>query len=177
MINMNVKMKWLIWAVVVLFVINLVTLATIMFYNYRQSPEPITNTTPNTAQGNVMNGRFFRQTLGFNDRQMEEFRNTNQQFRPQTMALTFSIDSLKAAMFSEMKKQPSDTQRLNVLSMQIGNKHGLLKQRTYQFYLKIRSISNEDQQKQLEKVFEPLFINENITNGHGHQQGRNRANN
>jgi hypothetical protein len=124
-----------------------------------------------------MNGRFFRQTLGFNDRQMEEFRNTNQQFRPQTMALTFSIDSLKAAMFSEMKKQPSDTQRLNVLSMQIGNKHGLLKQRTYQFYLKIRSISNEDQQKQLEKVFEPLFINENITNGHGHQQGRNRANN
>lgn len=175
---MNQKIKWLVWAVVVLFLMNAVTLGTILYHNYKQESQVDTTLIANSFSGNAINGRFFRQTLGFNNDQMKVFQEANQQFRPQTMALTGSIDSLKAEMFAEMKKQHSDSLKLDLLSKKIGDLHGQLKHETYQFYLNLKNVCNEKQQAQLDKVFEPLFINENLpVTPHGFQRGKNRANN
>jgi Spy/CpxP family protein refolding chaperone len=175
---MTGKLKWMIWAIVVLFLMNAATLGTILYHNYKQvtPTDRITSAAP--YAGNALNGRFFRQTLGFTNGQMDGFRNANEKFRPQTAALTLSIDSLKAEMFKEMGKANPDTLRLNALSNEIGNLHSELKRETYQFFLKIRTVCTEEQASQLEKVFEPLFVNENISTGpRGHQRGWNRANN
>jgi hypothetical protein len=128
--------------------------------------------------GNALNGRFFRQTLDFTNDQMEVFRDANEQFRPQTATLTFSIDSLKAEMFKEMKNEKPNTSRLGELSAKIGDMHGELKRETYEFFLRIRAVCSEEQALELEKVFEPLFVNENLpTVPRGYQRGWKRANN
>ena len=175
---MNQKTKWLVWAIIVLFLMNAVTLGTIIWHNYKQERQADSTSTVSSLPGNPINGRFFRQILGFDNEQMSAFQEANHQFRPQTMALTLSIDSLKTEMFTEMKKQVPDTLKLAILSKQIGDMHAQLKEETYRFYLKLKLVCNEQQQLQLEKVFEPLFINENlpVTPG-GFQKGRNRANN
>lgn len=175
---MNQKIKWLVWAIIVLFLMNAVTLGTIIYHNYKQEQQVDTISTVSSFSGNPINGRFFRQTLGFDNEQMSVFQEANQQFRPQTMALTLSIDSLKTEMFAEMKKQEPDTMKLNKLSKEIGDRHAQLKEETYRFYLKLKAVCTEQQQLQLEKVFEPLFINENLPiTPRGFQKGRNRINN
>jgi hypothetical protein len=56
--------------------------------------------------------------------------------------------------------------------------HTLLKQKTWQFYLRLKAVSTEQQASQLEKAFEPLFINENLqATPHGFHQGWRKVKN
>jgi hemoglobin-like flavoprotein len=175
---MNQKVKLLVWAIVILFLMNVATLGTILYHNYKQQALVDSTAISRSFTGNVINGRFFRQTLGFSNEQMNVFREANQQFRPQTAALMSAIDSSKVEMFTEMKKRKPDTLKLDLLSKRIGRLHGQLKHETYEFYLVLKNVCSEQQQLQLDKVFEPVFLNENLqTPHHGFQKGWNRANN
>jgi uncharacterized membrane protein len=176
---MNRKTTWLVWAIVILFLMNAATLGTIVYHNSKQQAQkPDTTAVAESFSGNVINGRFFRQTLGFDNQQMAAFQAANREFRPQTMDITLGIDSLKVAMFAEMRRQTPDTVKLSDLSKQIGQMHTLLKQKTWQFYLKLKAVSTEQQASQLEKAFEPLFINENLqATPHGFHQGWRKVKN
>jgi hypothetical protein len=176
---MSRKVTWLVWAIILLFLMNAATLGTILYHkSTKQVGQVDTTSVAGSFSGNPINGRFFRQTLGFDNNQMAVFQDANRQFRPQTMALTFEIDSLKGVMFEEMKKQNPDTLKLALLSKEIGEMHGQLKQETYQFYLKLQNICTDQQRSKLEKAFEPLFISENLQRTpHGFQKGWRRENN
>ena len=151
------------WAVVLLVITNVVTIATILYHNYKESVVA-DSVAINTGAGvNMLNGRFFRQTLGFSEVQMDSFRDINQDFRPYAMDLTFGIDSLKTAMFTELQKAAPDTVVLSNLSEQIGQMHGKLKYETFHFYLNLKKICSPAQSVELEKAFLPLFKTENIT--------------
>lgn len=111
----------------------------------------------------MINGRFLRQTLGFDGDQMSVFREVNQVFRPAVLNLTISIDSLKAAMFNEMQRTGPDTIVLNEMSKQIGALHGQLKYETYKFFISLKNVCTNEQAEELEKAFQPLFKTEGIT--------------
>ncbi|MGF2410779.1 hypothetical protein [Ferruginibacter sp.] len=164
------------WAVVLLVITNVVTIATILYHNYKESVVA-DSVAINTGAGvNMLNGRFFRQTLGFSEVQMDSFRDINQDFRPYAMDLTFGIDSLKTAMFTELQKAAPDTVVLSNLSEQIGQMHGKLKYGTFHFYLNVKKICSPAQSVELEKAFLPLFKTENITTPNQHRR-RGRDNN
>jgi len=169
------KTQILTWLVVLLVVMNAVTIGTILVHNYREN-QINDNIAINSGQGgNMLNGRFLKQTLGFNDEQMDAFRDANQQFRPFAMDVTYTIDSLKTEMFTELQKAVPDTVRLNGMSKQIGDLHGRLKYETYNFYLNIKKLCTPEQMKELEKAFQPLFKNEgNVSPGNQHRRGWNR---
>lgn len=160
---MKLKTQILIWAVVLLLITNAVTIATILYHNYkeRKNKENITITAPGGA--NMINGRFFRQELGFDQTQMDVFRQANQAFRPRTMFITDNIDSLKNEMFAELRKIKPDTVKLGNLSEMIGQLHGQLKHETYTFYLQLKNICSPEQQAELENAFLPLFKSERMT--------------
>jgi hypothetical protein len=164
------KAKILTWVVVVLVLINAITIGTIL-YKKRQVNEQTENIVINTSStSNSLNGKFFRQTLGFNNEQMNAFRKANQQFRPSVMGITAGIDSLKNVMFAELNKSVSDTGKLNMLSKEIGVLHGQLKKETGHFYLSIKEVCSLQQKIVLEKAFQPLFINEDLTARAPHQR-------
>lgn len=160
---MNNKNKILGWAVVLLVILNLTTLATLLYNRYQAQKNEDAVTI--TSEGTPVNGSFFRNEMGFDNTQMNMFRQTNQQFRPATMQLTAGIDSLKDSMFAELQKENPDTTKLNRLSRQIGLLHGELKYDTYRFYLSLRSICQQNQWGRLEKAFQPLFKNNDLNNG------------
>ncbi len=166
------KTQILTWAVVLLLVTNAVTIGTIFYHNYRESKKSDDVVITGSYGGNMINGRFLRQTLGFDQSQMSAFREINQAFRPAAMSLTFEIDSLKNAMFNEMQKNQPDTLVLNSMSVQIGELHGQLKYETYSFYLNTKKICSPEQRPELEKIFQPLFINEGITTAPNQHRGR-----
>lgn len=170
------KTQILTWLIVLLVVLNAVTVGTIIYHNYRENQARDNIAINSGPGGNMLNGRFLKQTLGFNDEQMDAFRKANQQFRPFAMDVTDQIDSLKAAMFTELQKAEPDTLKLNGMSEQIGSLHARLKYDTYKFYLNIKKICSPDQMTALEKAFQPLFKNDGAASlpGRQYRRGWNR---
>lgn len=168
------KQTALIWTVVILVILNVSTVATILYHNYQEKIEQ-QDIVLDTEGQNPLNGRYFRQTLGFTESQMEVFREVNHEFRPNANRIVIQIDSLKNEMFSEIKKPVSDTAKLNVLARETGNLHAELKRETNKFYLKIKAVCTPEQLEKLQDAFRPLFSNEPCRrNGQG-RQGRGRG--
>ena len=166
------KNQILTWAVVLLVIMNVVTIGTILYHNYSENQKK-DNIGISTGSGvNMLNGKFFRQTLGFNEQQMDAFREINRSFRPLVIDLTFGIDSLKNVMFTELQKPAPDTLKLNSMSEQIGQRHGRLKYETYKFYLSIKKVCISEQTAELERAFQPLFKSDGIASPPNHQRIR-----
>jgi Spy/CpxP family protein refolding chaperone len=157
------KHNLMVWAIVVLAVMNISTLATILYHQY-QSKETSINTTQAEQQletnAERFSGRYFRDKLDLNSDQMDKFREFNPVFRQQARAITLELASLRKQMLAEMTAPNSDTSTLNALSDSIGYLHGNLKKLTYKYYLDMKSICNTAQQKQLEQLFSKMFTND-----------------
>ncbi|HOZ69482.1 MAG TPA: hypothetical protein PLU11_14280 [Chitinophagaceae bacterium] len=165
------KTQILTWLVVLLLVLNAVTIGTII-YHQRQEKKAISDISIGGYAGtNPLNGRFFRQEMGFNTQQMDVFRELNQAFRPASMEITFLIDSLKEVMYNQLTQAKSDSLQLQQLSEEIGALHSQLKKETVLFYIRLKEICTPDQQKQLAEVFKPLFITEHLTDHGNYRNG------
>ncbi len=157
------KHTFLVWAVVILAVMNISTLATILFHKH-YSTDAVRNTAPDSQQletdAEKFSGRYFRDKLNFDSEQMEEFRSFNPEFRQQAKVITIELAQLRKQMHVEMSANNSDTAKLNALSDSIGRLHSSLKKLTYKYYIDMKNICNTDQQKQLEQLFGALFTND-----------------
>ena len=153
---MNKTNKILWFAVALLIILNLATIGTILYRNQQNKDDNLAIVLDENQQ-NPLAGRFFRQELGFNDAQMEVFREANREFQYIANDLIFEIDSLKREMFEELNKPQSDSMRLNSLSAHLGSHHTELKNITNNFYLKIKSVCDSSQCEQLQRAFLPLF--------------------
>lgn len=152
------KVKTLQWVVALLVLFNLSTIGSIVYHNYQEKEDNEIVVFDSSTESRL-NGRYFRQTLGFDNEQMEAFRHANRSFQPKANAIIFSIDSMKNNIFDELKKEQPDTTKLNYLSESIGKQHALLKKATNQFYLKMKDVCSPTQKEQLNEVFSPLFKN------------------
>lgn len=152
------KKNILIWLVVLLAVLNISTITTIVIHNRQESEENQTFSMDNDGQ-NLLNGRYMRQVVGFDNEQMDSFRNAKHEFQPVANQIILNIDSLKNEMFNELNNEITDTIKLNLLSDQIGVLHADLKKKTYAFYLTVKTICKPEQHEKLKQIFTPLYRN------------------
>lgn len=167
---MNKTNRILAWAVALLVVLNLATIGTIVYRN-RHEKNDRTAIVLNESQS-PLTGRYFRQTLGFNDCQMDVFREANRIFQPGANGLIYEMDSLKHQMFGELNKPQPDTLLLDALSEHIGKHHAELKKITNDFYLTIKSACDSTQSKQFEQAFVTLYRDETINARRGYRHNR-----
>jgi len=164
------KVKFLQWLVVLLVLFNLSTIGSIIYHNYQEKKDPGTLIIDSGSESRL-NGRYFKQTLEFDNAQMDAFRLANRAFQPKANMIIYKIDSLKNEIYSELKKETSDTILLNQFSKQIGEQHIDLKKETNRFYLKIKKVCSSDQKQKLDSVFSPLFKNKMIEGQGFHRRG------
>ena len=161
--NTENKRNWMVWAIVALVVMNLSTLATIL-YHQNQSKVPSGDSAKLQQQletdAEKFSGRYFRDKLKLDGEQMDKFREINPVFRQQARAITIELSSKRKQMLEEMTAAKSDTNKLNALSDSIGLLHSNLKKLTYKYYLDIKTICTIEQQKQLEQLFSDMFTND-----------------
>lgn len=157
LLNMN-KITVLRWIIALLIVLNASTIATIIYHNAHE--KAILEDVPLDIDGqSMLNGRFMRQNVGFDDQQMNQFRRDKQQFQPEANEIIFSIERLKSELFVELNKPKPDPNKINEFSDQIGNLHADLKKKTSFFYLQLRQICHKEQDSLIVKTFQPLFNN------------------
>jgi len=168
---MTNKNKILIRIIVLLAVLNLTTIISILHHRYKDKQAAETVIVTGEGQ-NPLSGRFFMQEIGFDNEQMEQFRQINRNFKPKSNHIIWQMDSVKILIFDELNKQSVDTVRLQQLNTRFGELHAELKDETNMYYLKLKEISNAEQTEKLKNAFKPLFYQENVANRGGRGFGR-----
>jgi hypothetical protein len=144
------------WIIVLLVALNLTTIGTVVVHHLQHKQEQ--KTLILDPENNIrINGRYFRQELGFDNEQLQVFRVVNRTFQPEARAILEHIDSLKEKAFEELHGEHPDTVVLNKLAQEIGHQHGNLKYKTHHFYLTLKNTCNEEQAIKLQELFSPLF--------------------
>lgn len=167
------KNNKLFWAVILLLVLNVTTIATIIWQN--RSVSGPTNCLRVASEGCKLTGKNIDRQLDFNAEQMEVFKQANQLFAPRSCMILCRLDSLKNEMFTELHKDPSDSLRLDSLAVLIGDQHAALKRETILFYKQIQKVCTPEQAPKLQEVFYPLFRNDTpgSSKGKGFRHGKN----
>jgi len=163
------KYSLLIWAVVVLAIMNVSTILTVFYHKYQS--DNVVNSTIDAKQTEIdserFSGRYFRDELNMSNAQMEKFKVINPVFRPKARFITIELAEKRKQMLVEMAAAKSDTSRLNALSDSIGQLHSELKKVTYRYYLEMKEICNPEQQVKLEKLFGEMFSNDSALGSSG----------
>jgi hypothetical protein len=157
------KHSLMVWAIVVLVVMNITTLATVLYHQHQSCKNIVTNNSSSKqleADTEKFSGRYFRDQLNLSNEQMDKFREFNFIFRPQARDITIKLATIRKEMLVELASEKSDTAKLSVLSDSIGYYHSRLKRLTYTYYLDIKSICNTEQQQKLEQLVREMFIND-----------------
>jgi len=157
------KQNWMIYAIVILAVMNISTLATIIYHQYK-SEKPgshlVNSETQTETDAEKFSGRYFRDKLNLSDDQMNKFREFNMGFRTQARDISFNMIKLRKQMLAEMSSGEADTSKLDDLSDSIGLLHSELKKLTFRYYLEIQNICDAEQNDKLEQLFSEMFIND-----------------
>ena len=173
MINWNLN-KILIWLVVILFATN-ISIGISFWYHKKQDKkflekmEEVSIEVPSQRRT-----RFFREQLNLQPEQMDVFRELNRSFNRKAWEITHQLESLRIEMVRELGKENPNEKTLKSISKNIGNLHAKLKDETINYYLKMKSVCNDEQKEKLNEIFiSMLKQNENVQLP---EQGRNKIN-
>jgi hypothetical protein len=164
------KNNWMVWAIIVLALINLTTFLTVINHRNKFVEKEIVAIPDQDKSDNnsvKYSGRYFRDELNLSGEQMKKFSEFNPEFRQKVMAINRSLDSKRHEMLVELAEKDCDTNRLNLLSDSIGYLHARLKKQTYQYYMNFKRICNAEQQKKLEQMFGEMFSSDVRMGQHG----------
>jgi hypothetical protein len=170
----------MIWVIVILALMNITTMATILYNHGRVEKQTAVDESGVSITGTeaaAYSGRFFCDRLGFSNSQMLEFREVNQPFRDRVREINSDLNRIRQTMLDEMSKEESDTILLSSLADSVGQLHSELKKETYRYYLSMKEICNGQQEETLKQIFGSMFSGDlpKGRNGKGGEQGRHRG--
>jgi hypothetical protein len=96
---------------------------------------------------------FFQERLGLNDQQRKDFMKFNMDFNEIAGRLTNKMNTLRFEMVDELALPLPEKKNLEKISREIGDLHYQLKMETVSYYINIKSVCDEPQQKILYELF------------------------
>lgn len=172
--------RMIIWAIVVLAVLNITTILTIIYHRHESRPEIDMQGSGTFGGENSsvrFSGRWFRDELGLSVEQMNRFREFNPAFRQHVRDINLQLNDLRRLMLDEMSSPVSDSARLNSLADSVGYLHADLKKQTYRYYMNFKDMCNMEQKEKLDNMFGEMFAADVQTGkyGPGGPYGRGRG--
>ena len=148
------KNKILIWVIIILLATNIATIATVIYHVYIienniRKPERIV--IPDYGLG-----RFFREELNLTREQQQQFRSFRQNYRLQASKIIKQMQEKRLEMLDELSVENSDTVRLHQIADEIGAFHRELKHLTFEYYLNLKDICNDQQRDKLFRMFKAM---------------------
>ncbi len=147
------KTKLLIWIIIVLVAVNMATIISgVVFSSERRKAEDTEREVPFNQRAN-----FFREELGLTQEQRNSFMDFNREYNQKARVITGKMKTLRFRMVKEMANSNPDRTKLDEICNEIGNLHSQLKSATVDYYLKMKSICNKQQQESLNLLFERML--------------------
>jgi hypothetical protein len=157
------KYSFLVWAIVILAVMNLTTIITLLYHQHKAEKSDSVKVPEQLISENTsakFSGRYFRDQLGLSSNQMARFAEFNPVFRQDVWSINLEMADIRRRMLIELAKEKSDTSRLYMLSDSIGYLHSELKKLTCRYYMDFKNICDNQQKGKLEQMFGEMFSTE-----------------
>jgi hypothetical protein len=168
----------LVWAVIVLAVINIATIGTI-FYHVNTNGKA--NDTIQLAVNDFrLNNSKIAETLGLTQTQSVGCKMVLNDFRQVVRKIQRDLNMNRSNLYLELQNENPDTLVCNQYSTEIGRLHKELKMETSRFYLQLKSRCPRGKEEQLHQMLAPMFNAENsfgnAGNGNKHRYRGGRGN-
>ncbi len=150
----------LIWIIIILAVTNISTIGTIIYNAHFRQNGPVNNQSGQIQVPNDHLGRFFRDELNLTYEQHQQFRVLRQKFHSDANAITDEMQVNRNEIMFELKKSKSDTAYLHMRAKDIGKLHEELKHKTFEYYLGMKNICNDEQKRKLFMIFSSMSNSE-----------------
>jgi len=155
------KYRLLIGVVLFLFVMNVATIASLVYHTRQPENGKSGREAKEAGAYQAEKGaRFFREQLNLDTLQTNRFREINRAYNRSANMITWDLEQLRVEMVEEMGKVEPDTVRLNTISREIGDHHEQLKKLTVNYYLKMKSVCDDNQQVKLNAIFREMVQKE-----------------
>lgn len=142
----------LIWAVLLLLVLNASIVGTMLYRNVRDSRK-MNNPQVPLHLHRPAPGAFLKDELGLSDEQFLRFRESRDQYQARVMEMNHRIGMVRRNYLRELMRKQSDTVHLKLTCDSIGLMHAALMKETGQYYHQIRTLCQEDQIEKLNDFF------------------------
>ncbi len=174
------RTRMMIWAIVVLAVLNITTILTVIYHRHEPGHEIAVPGSGMIGEENSsvrFSGRYFRDELDLSAEQMNRFREFNPAFRQHVRDINLQLNALRRKLLDEMSSPGSDSAKMNSLADSVGYLHADLKKYTYRYYMNFKDICNKEQKEKLDNMFGEMFAADVQTGryGPGGPYGRGRG--
>ena len=147
------KYRILIWVIVILVATNLSM--GLSFLYHKQQDKKLAQQTEREAielpaQQRV---RFFREQLKLQPDQVNVFRELTRDFNRSAWQINHQLERLRIEMVTELGRQNPNQKKLEKIAQEIGDLHTIIKNETSSYYLEMKEVCNEEQQKKLNEIF------------------------
>lgn len=119
-------------------------------------------------------GRFFNNELNLDSTQQDMFREFRRKYNRSANITIIEMNSIRNKMALELKSVKPDRKKLNKLSDQLGEKHKELKGYTFDYYFRLQSVLNEEQQEKMADLFQAMLTDSGDAKRQGQGRGRNQ---
>lgn len=167
------KYKILVWATVLLAILNISTLTTIYFGKKAATAGDTIVIDPGQTP---LSGRYLREELNLNPDQLDYFLVKTREFRQSANEILHLLNYYKARQQEFIHRDLPDRASAKQYSDSIGYAHAMLKEATTDYYLNLYQKCTPEQQIRLREIFEPLFNDNSTPAGQGLRRSGRRIN-
>ncbi|MDD4225087.1 MAG: periplasmic heavy metal sensor [Mariniphaga sp.] len=147
------KYRILTWIVVILVATNL-SMAISFLYHKQQDKKQLEQVEQEGVEMPAQQRtRFFREQLNLTPQQVDVFRELNRDFNRVAWQINRRLESLRVEMINELGREIPEEKGLDTIATEIGELHEQLKKETINYYLAMKKVCDEDQQKRLNELF------------------------
>lgn len=149
--------RTLVWVIVILVATNLSMAVTFLYHKQQdiKSSKQLQETAIEVPT--EQRTRFFREQLNLAPEQVTQFRELNRNYNRTAWEITHQLERLRAEMVEEMGMPEADRQRLDEITKEIGELHTRLKNVTIDYYMGMKTASDEEQKEKLNEIFKSML--------------------
>lgn len=105
-------------------------------------------------------GRFFKSELDLNADQHQQFRTFRQTYHRESSTLLSDMHIVRENILKELQSTAPNRKKLDNYAEKIGAMHVILKQLTYEYYLNMQGVLEENQKERLAIIFQSMLTDE-----------------
>ncbi len=118
-------------------------------------------------------GQFFKSELSLSEDQAVLFRKYRRTYNQSANHVLHSMETIREKMAAELKSSNPDREKLNAFAVQLGDKHKVLKEYTFDYYFNLQSALEADQQEKMIDIFQAMLTEQGyVKTPSGNRQGK-----
>jgi Spy/CpxP family protein refolding chaperone len=153
--NFLTKNRLAVISIIILVILNLFTLSALWFQRFGENHKPPPHHFEMNKQGN--GEEFLENELELTEEQAKQFEELRLKHFEKTKILMDEIHRYKKEITDELFSSTPDTNKVNLLSEEIGKNEAELERLSFSHFMKLKSVCQPEQKEKFERLFHVIF--------------------